>query len=260
MTAVATRISYNEWQLRQALTGMSQATEFKAALREWKIIDVKDLEENEGSETCLCGHYPIREIFTVFNATTGKTALIGSVCIRFFYHEGQFTGAHTIIDSLRGLKRNPLNSANERLVKLAQDFGLIRQANVDFYVDIWRKQKLTNPQRVYKRNLNEIILLGLGYTAYQALQRIKRNPTLSAGPKLINLAFAKGVFNSWEKTFYLSNWKFSHSRLSLKQQQKKLALNQKLIRQEAVLDLQLATEETAIEGESAAQGAQRKAI
>jgi hypothetical protein len=96
---------YNFEVLRAEILKRSRATEWETARKEWALIDIYDSSENE---TCLCGHYPIREICIIRNKITAETTEVGNVCVK------RFLGIRSdlIFKALKRIKKNPGRSLN----------------------------------------------------------------------------------------------------------------------------------------------------
>lgn len=48
--------------MEQRILEKSEAEDFTAAKKEWDLKEIWRLDEEDDSETCLCGHRPIREV------------------------------------------------------------------------------------------------------------------------------------------------------------------------------------------------------
>jgi hypothetical protein len=72
---------YNFEQLKTAILSLSRATGWEVAKKEWRLVDISEADE---PESCLCGHYPIIELCTIANATTGNSVDVGNVCVKRF--------------------------------------------------------------------------------------------------------------------------------------------------------------------------------
>jgi len=69
---------YNFQVLKREILNRSKARDWETAKKEWRLTDIYEAEE---SETCLCEHFPIREICVIHNGTTGQTTEVGNVCV-----------------------------------------------------------------------------------------------------------------------------------------------------------------------------------
>jgi hypothetical protein len=71
----------SEYKLTEEIIKRSQAQSWDAARLEWGLEDVYFVED---PETCLCGHYPIKEICTLRNTVNGQSADVGNCCVKKF--------------------------------------------------------------------------------------------------------------------------------------------------------------------------------
>jgi hypothetical protein len=72
---------YNFQVLSREILSRSQATDWETARKEWVLTDIYESEE---SETCLCHHFPIREICVIRNRLNGQRTEVGNVCVKRF--------------------------------------------------------------------------------------------------------------------------------------------------------------------------------
>lgn len=221
------------WDLPTRIIGLSQADTWNKAVKEWELSDVEILDPGECSE-CLCGHTPIRELCHITNRINGNTAIVGNHCIIKFQKENPdleiFQAALRIHKAAKKILDDPTASANEHLINFARQKGALAPADAVYYLKIWRKRKLTDAQRACKNRLNQRIIYRLILTVKGAYQRLKQNPKEgTAGPKLIDYAFAYGVIQEKSKSFYLDVWEKAHSDLTIRQRSYKEDLNQKMI-------------------------------
>jgi len=69
--------------LIETVVNSSEANDWKSAVVEWSIDDVE--EDRTQTVSCICGHTPIRYLFTIRNIVNGnKLCPIGSTCIMKF--------------------------------------------------------------------------------------------------------------------------------------------------------------------------------
>ncbi len=222
------------WQLPKRIIELSESKDWANAVKEWRLSGIELLEEGE-YEKCLCGHTPIRELCTIVNRRNYQVAIVGNVCIQKFDAKDPahaiFGMAPLIFQAAQRILAHPRHaSANEALIKLAGRCKIFSSRDMEFYYDIWRKQRLTPPQEQYKARLNHKLLLGIIWSAKKAFGQVRLAPgRASAGPKLIKLAHQKRVFADKDRDFYLRIWDRSHNRLTLPQQQYKAGLNRRLI-------------------------------
>lgn len=199
------------------------------------VRSYEKLAEDEDSDTCLCGHTPIRELCYIYNSTTRKTAIVGNHCIQKFEKDDpvhkQFGAIHLIFQSSNRILKDILTSPNQALIDYALAKGVITSSNAGFYEDIARKRSLSEKQNQYKESLNQKILYNIVLSAKAAFQRLQSNLEATAGPKLIEYAFTKKVLTKVNYDFYMKIWDRAHSSLSSAQKKYKVNLNGRMISQ-----------------------------
>lgn len=255
-------IGSGTWALSSNILNLSEANNWKEAVREWSLVDIEILDPGE-FETCLCGHNPIRELCHIQNTLNHRTATVGNHCIQRFNaaplqsdssssessesDTDMSSESDTDMDSdedaepflvivpkaIQSAKRildDPTVSANQHLIEYARSMKIFTQENADFYSDIWRKRNLSDNQRAYKKSLNRVLLYEVALTARAAYQRLKVNLQKgNAGPKLVKYAFEKKVLTEKDKNFYLQIWKLPNDKISSKQVDYKVSLNRRIV-------------------------------
>ncbi len=224
-----------KWDLPQSIIDLSKSNTWKRAVREWELVDIEILDGGE-FETCLCGHYPIRELCHIENRKTGETAIVGNHCVAKFDkddpgHE-MFGSTTKAFHAAKRIIENPSASANKALISFAEEKGVLNESEAKFYQDVWRKRKLTEKQENYKERLNQKLLYEMVLSKRVAYQWLKENPKEgTAGPKLVEYAFEKDVIREKDRDFYMQIWNRDHDRLSDKQVSYKVSLNRRIITQ-----------------------------
>lgn len=221
------------WDLPAKIIGLSQASTWKEAIREWKLVEIELLEPGE-SKTCLCGHKPIRELCHIKNTKNGMAAIIGNHCIERFaddeLEDADFESVPRIFQASQRLLINPKASANDALINHAFNVGVLTEREKTFYLDIWRKRNLTPRQAEYKRTLNTKLLYRIILSTQAAFKRLKVAPqNQTAGLRLIRYACGENVLSETERDAYLRVWHLSHEKLTPEQRVMKRNLNQRII-------------------------------
>lgn len=140
----------------QLMSGLMQLSEEKQiwdiAKLEWKL-DYID-EHDEADETCLCGHYPIKQCCYLVNTKNGSHALVGNCCVNRFRPD---LGSEKLFAFLTKLQKNPRASAPVAVVEMAFRKYWITQAEYLFYSDNYLKRQLTAKQWQWKEDINKRI-------------------------------------------------------------------------------------------------------
>ncbi len=146
------------WKLPTNLIALSEAQVWEEALGEWKTDYVDPLDSDEEMETCLCTHNPIREVWHILNTQNFNTAIVGNCCIKKFTINPKFKNKHKIFDCFKRLKTGRSTSANKELIKYAFRMGIFTLDEREFYIDIWRKRKLSHEDAQTKQALNQRLI------------------------------------------------------------------------------------------------------
>lgn len=142
---------YNFQILKDNILNLSHTSDWKAAIKEWRLVDVV---ESEIPETCLCGHFPIIEICTIKNIVTGKYAEVGNVCVK------RFIGIRSdlIFSSIKKVKSDISKSFNVKSIDFFHDMGVINDYEYKFSCDTFRKRNLSERQLDVRQKINTKIL------------------------------------------------------------------------------------------------------
>ncbi len=228
------------WKLPPNLIALSQATTWSEALKEWSLTDIEQL----GDETCLCNHYPIKEVCHISNEKNGNTAIVGNCCVKRFEVDTVFEGTHKIFSALKRMRENSKASANKELIQYAYDNKVFSERDYEFYNKIWRKRKLTERQEDYKAALNERLITHMSRkrkreeTARVVAQRsladsfnlLRDQPAKLADQQLIEKAHTDQILSDRDHQFYKSLWDNNVSDPSEKQQKWLGDLNNRMLK------------------------------
>ncbi len=137
-------------KLASALTELSLSRGWDEAKLEWDLVDVEWVDEEE---ECICGHNPIKEICTINNRYTNKSARVGNSCVKKFNNKSD-----KIFRVISKVKKDITKSVNAETIDFACGKTWITAKERDFYLDIFRKRVLTPKQEDWKRIINHKIL------------------------------------------------------------------------------------------------------
>ena len=121
------------------------------AKKEWIPKDSYDAEE---FQTCICGHYPIKNIHIIQNQSNGASLEIGNQCVKKFFDPEIVS----MIKSLQKIKKDITKSVSVDMLYFLINKKAINQWEFDFYENIRRKRKLSEKQLDKKLKLNERII------------------------------------------------------------------------------------------------------
>jgi hypothetical protein len=157
---------YNFAALKAEILRHSKATDWATARREWALVNIHRSEENE---TCLCQHYPIREICVIKNGLTGHVTEVGNVCVK------RFLGIRSdrLFSAVRRIQKDITKSLNEDAIAFFHQCGVINSWEYEFLQNTQKKRGLTVKQMNVRQGINRQVLeiiarRGLkGYTSYE---------------------------------------------------------------------------------------------
>ena len=155
MISTATIANYEEktprWHLVQQILKRSEAKDWANAVEEWELTSI---ERSDIPHTCLCTHYPIKELCHLYNSKTDERVTVGNCCVRLF------DLVPLKLDRVfRALTRGRLNKA---LIEFAYDNGIISDWEYKFSCSTWRRRVLSDKQWAKRDAITERILRVLG--------------------------------------------------------------------------------------------------
>ena len=139
----------SKFELIKKILELSYSSVWDEAVNEWHFESISI----EPKSTCLCSHYPIKELCHIKNDKNGNTTIVGNCCIK------KFKGDTTKTKMFNALKRNQLNKA---LIEYAFEKKIINQWEKDFCIKLWRKRYLSQKQgmifsKIKEKILNEVL-------------------------------------------------------------------------------------------------------
>lgn len=142
---------YNFQQLKVAILALSWATDWEVAKKEWRLVEISEADE---PETCLCGHFPIIELCTISNATTGKSVHVGNVCVK------RFLGFRSdlIFKSLKRVRADLDRAIGPHATAFFHELRVINDWEYQFQQSTMRKRNLSERQSATRRSINRKII------------------------------------------------------------------------------------------------------
>jgi len=119
---------------------------------EWRFESAYYCEE---PQTCLCGHYPIKNVCVIKNKENLTQTEVGNCCIKKFLG---LNGGDKIFDSIKKIRLNEEKSMNPETLDYLYQKGGINDFEYNFYVDIINKRKLSDKQLDIKKRINQKLL------------------------------------------------------------------------------------------------------
>jgi hypothetical protein len=139
-------------KLHDELIKLSSAKVWELSRYEW-LLDYITINEM-ADETCLCGHYPIKELCHLKNRINNSKTIVGNCCVR------QFLGLDLtkVFTSVKNITKNKEKSPNKELIFYANNKKIITGWEFNFLNSIVGKRKLSTSQMEYRKNINSKIL------------------------------------------------------------------------------------------------------
>ena len=143
--------SADGYKLGREIIALSEADRWDRARLEWWIEEIYIQRE---PETCLCGHFPINELCVLRNEKNGHSAIVGNVCVKKFMK----LSSDKMFAAIKRVTDDETNAFNVELIEHAFTKGWINQWERGFYLDTWRKRKLSDRQMAKRLQFNRKIL------------------------------------------------------------------------------------------------------
>lgn len=149
----------SEYNLTREILALSQSTSWDEAKREWALHSIYEADE---FETCLCGHYPIKEVCVLQNKKNRSMATVGNCCVK------KFIGlpSDLIFQAVKRVRKDESKSLNFEAITHAYTRGWINEWEYKFSIDTMSKRKLSDRQLETRMKVNE-----------KMLNNMKKNPS-----------------------------------------------------------------------------------
>ena len=130
-------------RLKDVIVQNSVANSWKQAKSEWEL----DYIFFEEGGKCICGKYPITEHCVITRRLDrSRSLIVGNRCVQQMGGELSKLSA-TSFACLKKVKKDPFNKhANEGLITMAIERGVLGEAEGNDYLDLWRKRNLVDWQ------------------------------------------------------------------------------------------------------------------
>jgi hypothetical protein len=122
----------SEYVLIPEILALSKSRVWAEAKTEWVLDRIIELPDAEG--TCLCSHFPIKELCHIRNIETGNMAIVGNCCIKKFL---EIEGASKIFNAIKNHK------INKSIIDYALDKNIINSKQSDYMKTRWRKRDIS---------------------------------------------------------------------------------------------------------------------
>ncbi len=141
----------SQYKLAQEIISVSEANNWDEAHLEWELFNIY---EEDGFETCLCGHYPIKELCVLKNKLNSLRVTVGNCCVQKFMG----ISSNKLFSALKRVKKDPGKPFNADVIEFVYSKSYINGWERDFYIDTWRKRDLSSKQLDTRVKINKKIL------------------------------------------------------------------------------------------------------
>lgn len=140
----------SEFYLIPRILDMSVSKLWEEAKYEWELYKIIRLEGDY--ETCLCEHYPIKDLCHIKNKLNGKTAIVGNCCIKKFVN---VDNTSNIINAIKD------GRININVIEFALKKRIINNRQYMFLRSVWRKRKMSEKDDMLLGLLTEKIMMNI---------------------------------------------------------------------------------------------------
>ncbi|HPJ13877.1 MAG TPA: hypothetical protein PLE16_03215 [Spirochaetota bacterium] len=141
----------SNYKLIQEILIKSQSKIWDYAKTEWTLVDIFEADEQE---TCLCGHYPIKELCELHNSINGQTVIVGNQCVKKFMG----ISSDKLFESVKKVKSDIEKAINLETISFLFKKGLISKWENDFYTNTYRKRIMSDEQIRKRIEINKKVL------------------------------------------------------------------------------------------------------
>ena len=134
------KVESMHYKLTDEIISLSTSKYWESAKREWNF---EFAYYSENLETCLCGHYPIKNICVIKNSTNAKSTEAGNCCSNKFLG---IDDGNKIFTSIKRLKEDITKSISAEVIDYLKEKKLLTDFEYKFYTDTFRKRKLSEKQ------------------------------------------------------------------------------------------------------------------
>ena len=136
--------------MKNGIVALSHDKVWDNAKKEWRLKEIYIKEY----DTCLCGHYPIKEICVLHNHVNNTNAIVGNCCVKKFID----TMPDKIFTSVKRVIEDDTKNLNTATLQFATQHGWIRDKDINFYGSIYKKRSLSAKQQKWKVDINRKVI------------------------------------------------------------------------------------------------------
>lgn len=127
----------SKFKLFSEIITLSKSKEWDSAKKEWYCYQIY---KTDSPQSCLCGHYPIKELCFIRNKENNNQVVVGNCCINKFFGDKGFN---------KMFKAFAENRLNKSLIELAYKNNIINDKEYIFAENVCRKRKPSLKQSIW---------------------------------------------------------------------------------------------------------------
>ena len=181
------------YKLTQEIIKLSLSKDWHRAKLEWQFTYAY---QSNSLETCLCGHYPIKNICVITNTKNGAATEVGNCCINKFLGIDE---ANKIFTSINRIKEDSSKSMSIEVLEYLSQKKVITDFEFEFYSDIIKKRKLSEKQAALKSKINEKLLIFTSYENNSVISKINSILRWADTHKWFDTSFIYSLKNSYDR-------------------------------------------------------------
>jgi len=178
------------YKLTEEIISLSESKLWDSAKNEWRFEFAYYAEE---LQSCLCGHYPIRNICVIKNRINAVVTEVGNCCINKFL--GIETG-NKIFSSIKKLREDLTASMGAEVIDYFYRKGGMSDFDYKFYQSIFRKRNMSAKQMEIKEKINRKFLNFTSYETNSHFNKINKVLKWAEKNTFFNTDFVVSLKNS----------------------------------------------------------------
>mmetsp|Transcript_114895 Transcript_114895/g.199075 ORF Transcript_114895/g.199075 Transcript_114895/m.199075 type:complete len:441 (-) Transcript_114895:432-1754(-) len=191
--------SYKFETLKREIIARSIADDWEQARQEWTLEHVYR-KDHDAPGTCLCTHYPIIEVCVMAHDNNGKEVNVGNCCVKKFFQ----LPSDTIFAAVRRIQQDRDKALNTATIDFAYEHDWISDWDYQFYMDTFRKRKLSERQHEQRERINAKILDRT--STCKASDEDGDGNLWLLDKMVLDEAHEQGRISRWEVDFYAGNY------------------------------------------------------
>ncbi len=187
------------YKLSKEIINLSESNRWESAKEEWEFRFAYMSEE---FQTCLCGHYPIKEICVIKNSLNSNETEVGNCCVNKFLG---IDYANKIFNSTKRIKQDKARSMSPESLDYLLLNNAITKFEFDLYLNIIRKRNLSPKQLDIKIKINQKLIDFTSYELNSSFNKINKVLKWAYDNPTFDTSFILSLKHSCTKNGRLSN-------------------------------------------------------